>query len=110
MNKPCSSCMYARQSINGTVLLPKRECFNYRTCKAWRKYDEYKESRRKYKQGKTIKSLAEFEKHLNGDGFFYLRGVIKHKSILISMTVRTIQLYIESGYLRAAVKKEESKK
>lgn len=110
MNKPCSSCMYARQSINGEVLFPKRECFNYKSCKAWLKYDEYKKSRRKYKQGEPINSLAEFEKHLDSDVFFYLRGVIKHKSVLISMTVRTIQLYIESGNLRTAVKKEESKK
>lgn len=102
--------MYARQSINGIVLLPKRECFNYRTCKAWRKYDEYKESRRKYKQGETIKSLAEFEKHLNGDGFFYLRGVIKHKKVLMNMTVGTLQLFIENGCLQTAVKKEETKK
>ena len=99
MNNPCIKCIHAKRSGSQYV------CLNIKRCEAYNEYERYKESKRKYKQGRRIYSLAEFERHFP-DGFFYLNGVIKHVSILQSMSVKTIMNFLSNGSIRTAIKKD----
>lgn len=99
MNNPCRRCVYAIRTE------PPYACLNIKKCEAYNEYERYKESKRKYRQGRQIQSLAEFEQHFP-DGFFYLHGVIKHVSILQSMSVKTIMNYLSNGSIRTAIKKD----
>ena len=64
--------------------------------------------KRKYRQGDIIRTLAELEKELNAGRYVYLRDVPKHPSVIISMTLRTIQIFLRGDSLRYALLNKEN--
>jgi hypothetical protein len=56
----------------------------------------------KYKRGRKIGNMAHFEIHYKFDGWFFLNGKPKHPKILENMTYRTINGYINHGFLYEA--------
>ena len=57
-------------------------------------------SKAKYKQGKRISSIAEFDACENT--WYKWNGKTAHRSVLISLQYRTLQLTIEGGRLYTA--------
>ena len=62
-------------------------------------------SKRKYKKGKQINSIAEFEQ--SSCEFFIWNYATRHRSILQSLQYRTLKGIITHGYLYEAKKIEE---
>lgn len=60
-------------------------------------------SKLKYKQGDTIRSIYTLLDELNADRYVYLREIPKHPSVIISMTLRTIQIFLRGGSLKYAL-------
>lgn len=60
-------------------------------------------SKLKYRQGGVIKTLAGLERELLANRYVYLRNVPKHPSIIMSMTLRTIYIFLNGGSLKYTI-------
>lgn len=80
-----------------------------RDCEKRKKYEEYLESRRQYRQGEPIKSVDEYF-HLkeNGESLFYFRDSIRHYKVIESLQFRTFMSFLNHGYICRAIKKQHS--
>ena len=62
-------------------------------------------SKRKYKKGKQISSIAEFEE--SSCEFFIWNNATRHRAVLVSLQYRTLKGIINRGFLYEAKKIEE---
>jgi len=113
MQKPCNKCKcaYSYKTPSGQT---RYDSSNWgivgevcRECEKRKKYDEYLESRRQYRQGEPIKSVDEYF-HLkeNGESLFYFRDAIRHYGWIESMQFRAFISFLNHGYICRAVKKQ----
>ena len=78
-----------------------------RNCERRQKYEDFLESRRKYKQGKPVKNIQEyFVLKEKGESLFYWRGAIRHFKVLECLQFRTFVDLINHGNLYRAIKKQ----
>lgn len=67
----------------------------------------------KYKRGKRIRSLSEYEisTKINGQKMFWIqsnpRGYVRHVGWIESWQFRLLKMFIENGYVYEAVLKEK---
>lgn len=105
MNKPCTNCRYANkvESSKLTKFYPNSViCLH---CEKYQKYLEFRKSKCKYKKGKRITSIQEFEKCITQDKFVYWGTKIYHAGWIGSFQYRFIRRLINSGWIYKAVKK-----
>lgn len=60
-------------------------------------------SQKMFEKGKPIKNLHELVLWLECDSWVYLRNVPKHPSILESMTLRTLRMFVRGGMVFRAL-------
>ena len=58
---------------------------------------------RKYKPGRTIKTLNELEKALNETGWVYIRHKVQHKGWVISLQLRTVLGDLKAGSFKKVI-------
>ena len=113
MEKPCKHCVHGHhyETQNGE---PRYYCSIWiyddmacRNCEHRQKYEDFLESRRKYKQGKPVKNIQEyFALKEKGESLFYWRGAIRHFKVLECLQFRTFVDLINHGNLYRAIKKQ----
>ena len=105
MKKPCSHCPLSKEAFDRRLgRVPNSvHCAD---CEKYDKYKQFRESRRKYKPGKVISSMKEFEEHIN-DSCLYMHDKPKPIAFLISLQYRVLSSLIRYGKIRIAVKKQE---
>lgn len=105
MVKPCTGCDFAlklnrkktKQFVPGDG-----ECS---TCEEYKRYLRYLESRRKYVKGDAIKTLDNFQKHIDENGLVFVGDKIYNYGWIASWQYRMIVDYIRKGIIRYAIKK-----
>ena len=106
MGKPCTGCPAAsRYEYKGKEYSNpgNAACIH---CKKYEKYQQYLQGKAKYKRGKKVKDLNEFDKLLTRDGVIYINYKIWNASWAISLQYRLIATAIKNGRVHAAIKKE----
>ena len=107
MKKPCSKCEHSspHQKRKMVICEPNiYDCEECRNCEKYNKYRQYRDSKKKYIEGKPIRSITEFEKHIP-DGFMFLRGQVKHVAFLTSWQYAMLKKSCESGSICTAIRK-----
>lgn len=112
MQKPCNKCDLASSYTykSGKTRYYPHIFGDYRQvccdCEKHKKYEEYLESRRKYREGESVKGLDEYFSLIeNGETLFYWRGDIRHYRVLESLQFRTFVDLIRRGSIYRAIKK-----
>ena len=112
MQKPCNKCehSYSYKVPSGQTRYDYQMWGDHkeicRDCEKRKKYEEYLESRRQYRQGEPVKDLYEYFSLIkNGETLFYWRGAIRHYRILESLQFRTFVDLIRRGSIYRAIKK-----
>ena len=106
MKKPCTGCQHAvRTDWGGKVeYYPKLECGT--GCREYKNYQNYLESRRKYRRGKTIRNVEELIKCCEQNNFVYWRHKILHRGFVYSWQLQMIMNSIQAGVFQEAVRKD----
>lgn len=115
MQKPCNKCehSYSYKVPSGQTRYDYQMWGDHkeicRDCEKRKKYKEYLESRRQYRQGEPIKSIDEYF-HLkeSGESLFYFRDSIRHYKVIESLQFRTFVSFLNHGYICRAIKKQHS--
>jgi hypothetical protein len=63
--------------------------------------------KKKFKKGEKIRTIGALVFYINAGRWIYLRGVPKHPSIVVSMTLRTVQKFLKDGLFLAEENTEE---
>ena len=107
MKKPCNSCEYAlwystrkTQSAQPSYKSACKECEKYK------QYEQFLESRRKYKQGDLIRSLDVLDHELEKTRFVYMHGKIYHAGWITSLQYRFLRNCVHNNCVYCAVRKE----
>lgn len=107
MNKPCRGCRKAvHASRNG------KEYWNLtagcENCEKYRKYQDYLESRRKYRHGKKITTINELIACMDKTNYVYWRHKILHRGFVCSWQLQMILNSLRAGvFYEAVIKGEE---
>ena len=75
--------------------------------KHWKKHYKKRDSRSKYKQGRKIESIEDFEK--STASWFKWHNRTKHRKVLECQQYRALKQFIQSGYIYEADLIEECK-
>lgn len=104
MKKPCNNCLYSKESYSKKFGKEPNDVLRCSNCDKYMKYKIFRESQRKYKPGKTIKSISDFENHID-DGVVYFFDSIKPIAFLTHLQYVILKKYIENGRIKEAVRK-----
>lgn len=96
---PCRFCKGSFYDERAKKHIPSRNCY----CGNRREYEEYLKSQRKYEAGDPIQSLDEIARQ----EFVMMHGKPKHRAFVMGMTLGTVKKFVDNGWIRYAIKKEE---
>lgn len=106
MKKPCNGCYLALQhkQKNRTVYDPDPWLpFCLQCCEKYKKYLEYRDSRRQYCKGDALLSMSDFEQWIDKNTYVFWHDKLKHSSIIISMQYRVVANAVSGGFISQAL-------
>ena len=98
---PCRTCKFGiyTNSIHRRTRSWREVCMK---CEKYDAHQKYLQSKRKFRQGDQITSLEELVKH----EWFIWHGQTKHIEMFRSMSLRTVEQFINNGSIYEAIRKE----
>ena len=112
MKKPCSSCdnaiktRHCRKKQRYEPNIHNMECWD---CEELQKYEVFRESKRRYREGKVIPDMVKFIEYISKNNFVYLRHKIQHLGWIKSLQYHFVESSVMMGVISEAIKKEDDK-
>lgn len=97
---PCRYCVASLEYKNRHYKSFTVEC---QVCQFRKEYESYLESKRKFTEGKPIRTLEELLK----ETWVIFHGHTKHIEMFRSMPIRTVEMFLKNGAFKKAIRKEK---